>query len=330
MVRALYYTAVLGILLISAASAQEEKPLTGDDIREMLQPSESEHARRARELKYNEMHRLYRVTKNPDGNTDSGDTHKNKQKTPIEGRGPTSPEKGQNATNIDKVLPPEETDKQKKAPQVADKKQNSPAARFQKDRYVPPSWTSTQHNGGFGVDQVKRRGPRFGIRLGTRVYGEIRRSVTNAERNLCEIHLTKDIVGDIETMGRGTIIFAAKEFNNSTKLLELRTVKGITPDGVEFRINAYGMDINEVAGLSGTITTDGKSTKRSISRGGFEVGKSLATTLNDGTVLGAGIESATKNMLDEKETETHKTLNEPQYIIRVEPQPVILMVETTF
>lgn len=358
MVKIALYTIIPSILIAINTYAGdpagvERKPLTGDDISERLRKAEAEHARKGRLLKYDEMHQLYRVTgkkgvQGPGGETDSADPGTSPgKKTVVVSEGAQGKSNKDNGKGTDGNPTPSKKKKsggynestgQQSHPGASEKRQliepnkTNTKARKGKTRYIPPSWRVLKNTGtgDFKVDQVKKSGPRFGITIGTRIYGELRRPVSNAERNMCEIYLKRDAIGEYGTLKRGTIIFAKKQFNESTKLLEMRAVRGITPDKIEFRIDAYAMDMNEVAGLSGTITSDGKSAQRSLSKGGYAVGRSMAAVLNDGTPLAAGLEAATSNMLSETEKETDERLNKPRFVIRVDAQPVILMVEKTF
>lgn len=333
MVRIIITSLISVFLLVGVVNADPEEPLTGNKLREILNKSEREHSDKERNLKYDEVHKIFDIRKKESENKQTSatgqvvgaDLKTNKEEpnpdgnTPIEDRllGNEGTEKSKPTTNT--LVGVKTKPKSKRA-----------GVRKSNDRYVPPSWKVMQNTGDFAVDQVKAKGPKFGVRIGTRMRGEIRRPVTNAERNMCEIYLTEDVIGDHETLERGSIIFATKQFNKSTKLLEMRATNGITKDGREFRLSAYAMDVNEVAGLSGTITTDGNTAKRSMSEGGFEVGRSVISTLEGGNPIGAGVVAATENVLDEKEQETQIKQGEPQFIIRVAPQKLILMVDKTF
>lgn len=346
MVRYLFII-LTALTLAASAGAQDKESLNGDKLREILRKAEQEHARRQRDLKYDEMHQLYRVTprKGQGADQDSAGPDRNEKEKGAAPKEQAPPgvrveAGGYTDGHVEKSTEQDSADPKagvgggasaKTAPVSATPATNR-VGRYTRDRYVPrPNGTAQSvRGGGFAVDQVTPQGPYFGIRMGTRIRAEIRQPVTNAERNLCEIYIMQDVHGEIEIMPAGTIIFAAKQFNTGTNKLEVSTVKGITPKGEEFKIDAYGKDAMGVAGLSGTITTDGKAGKRSVSRGAFEVSKGMASALNNGTVVGVGVEAATKNLLSEKESETAKQLNQPQFIIRVDPQPVILMVEKTF
>lgn len=199
------------------------------------------------------------------------------------------------------------------------------------DRYVPPSWSALRKAGKVQESKSSRSsGPFFGIRLGTKFRAEIKQVVTNVESNLAEIHVVHDVIGDYGVMASGTKIYARKALNSGTNRLEMVTSHGITPQGREFRIKAIVLDINKSAGLSGAVTTDGNMAKRSAGQGAFEVGRTLVSKLNDGSIVGAGVEAAAENALEEKQDEVDKELRRPLYTITVQPQEFFIRVEQTF
>ncbi|MBT8342326.1 MAG: hypothetical protein HKP58_01175 [Desulfatitalea sp.] len=358
---------VTAFLFVSGTHAAE-KPIDGNELRRLLNPSEQEHYQHSRELKSDQMHLLL----------------KKRPGKPVSGGGQeTSEKKGRHAPNASadpssESPPAENTDgKGAKAPAPApaagtDGKENmastgvgappnsntaSPgsAAKTAKpvndpgrpdrsrrerknDRYIPPSWKASptagkMSVGGFqSVRSEKRKGPYFGIRLGTKIRARLPQVTTNVEQNLTEITITQDVYGDFKVLPRGSTLFAKKSLNPASKRLELLVVKGITPAprSEEFSIKGFVMDINNTAGLVGAVSTDGKAAQRSFAAGAFGVGKELAPMLNNGTLVGAGVEAAAENMLDEKETQIDKTLNEPSYIIYVNPQEIKIRIEETF
>ncbi|MCP4747026.1 MAG: hypothetical protein GY874_12940 [Desulfobacteraceae bacterium] len=204
----------------------------------------------------------------------------------------------------------------------------------QTDRYLPPSFSITSSPtkaGGFAKSSSsKDSGPLFGIRRGTKFRVETRQIVTNVERNQMEIFVIQDVIGDYLIMPKETKLYASQSLNSGTNKLEGFVVSGITPEGREFKMQGIILNINKAAGLSGSITTDGNAAKRSLSAGGFEVGRSIVSSLNDGSVIGAGVEAAADSAFSEKKTHVQKQLNKPLYIISVEPQQFIIRVEKTF
>lgn len=359
--------AVMVLATVVSVSAKDVRKVPdGDDLRKRLHNAEIAHSKRDQEVKFDQMHRLYRVISGSEESV-QGEAKGNRPASPASGEdmpvqesgndpdhsginedgrqegrglGPQGNEGnvGQPPVSGDAVASEEinssngsERPTQKGRGAHVPSATSAPSGPLgQRDRYIPPSWSVLQGSGSFDTDQVKQKGQRFGIHLGTRINGEIRRVVTNVERNLCEIYVTQDVVGDRRNIPKGSVLFADKSLNMGTKRLEFATVKGITPDKTEFVIKAYVMDVGEMAGLSGAISTDGKTVQRSVSKGAYAVGRQMVSALNDGSVVGAGVEAATDNALGEKETETDKTLGEPQYTITVPPQKVILRVEQTF
>ena len=271
------------LTLTMASADQPREPMDGDSLRQMLRKSEQQHRQRDLELKYDQMHELYKVNRRSESNQDTAgqpdqtqeaDKASNQavgsirmdalEKNVVEENSAGSSETDALARshlqeeNDQHDLTENESGKgsvsvkaQSGSTGPVEAGQGGKASALgREDRYVPASWKVLGGGGGFATDQAKVVGPTFGIRLGTRLTGEIRRVVTNVERNLCEVYLNRDVVGEKGVLPQGTTLFCQKALNPSTKRLEMMAVKGITPEGVEFTLQAYVMDLTEMAGLS--------------------------------------------------------------------------------
>lgn len=255
----------------------------------------------------------------------------------IKASGASLAENGSDPAAGQSVAGDQKSGKKSGAKSKARKSQGSSAQRLGSrggDRYIPPSLRAQKGKaklGGFQTDsREKEKGPYFGIRMGTKIRGRLPQVTTNVEQNLTEIVIEQDVYGDFKTMPRYTKLFAKKSLNSGSNRLELLAVKGITPQGEEFTLKGIVLDINHSAGLVGAVSTDGKTVQRSVAAGVFGLGKDIAPILNNGTLIGAGVEAAARNVMEEKEDETDASLNKPQYIIYVNPQDIQIRVEATF
>jgi len=171
----------------------------------------------------------------------------------------------------------------------------------------------------------------FGIRLGTWMEGNINRNTSNAEPGLVEITLTADIIGDKKTLKTGTLLFAQKQFNASTKRLEMMVQKGITPSGQEFKIAGLIFDTQKVSGLSGIVDMDNaNSVKRGASKGLIAAaGTAAAKSAAGATPFGSAASASVDSVLQDQSNVVEQTTGQ-QLTIYVSPQPLLIRVDQTF
>lgn len=146
-------------------------------------------------------------------------------------------------------------------------------------------------------DTPSRKGRKyFGITIGTWSKARLNRNTTNVEPGLIELTLTDAVHGKRKTLDAGTLFFAKKSLNNGTKRLELLIVKGITPDGKEFKVRGLIFDTNKVSGLRGIIDTDENMiAQNSLNTGLLAFGGAAAKEVSKvnpiGSALGDGLGS---------------------------------------
>ena len=170
----------------------------------------------------------------------------------------------------------------------------------------------------------------FGIRLGTWMEGNINRNTSNAEPGLVEITLTADIIGDKKTLKTGTLLFAQKQFNASTKRLEMMVQKGITPSGQEFKIAGLIFDTQKVSGLSGIVDMDNaNSVKRGASKGLIAAAGAAAKGAAGATPFGSAASATADSVLQDQSNVVEQTTGQ-QLTIYVSPQPLLIRVDQTF
>lgn len=168
----------------------------------------------------------------------------------------------------------------------------------------------------------------FGVRLGTWMEAHINRDTTSAEPGLVELTVTSDVVGDKKTLPSGSVLFAQKQLNSATKRMELHVQKGITPKGVEFKMNGQVFDLQRVSGLLGIISGDtDASIKRGASKGALAAVSAAARAIPGplSQAGGAAVDSVTNDagrVIDET--------TEQRLTIYVASQPVMIRVEDTF
>jgi hypothetical protein len=124
------------------------------------------------------------------------------------------------------------------------------------DLYIPPARHAAPERIARSDAVAINAKRQFGITLGTWFKARLSRNVSNAEGGLVELTVEDDVPGSHRTLARGAILFAEKSLNESTRRLELRVVKGITPSRLEFQLNARGFDLNRAAGVNAIISGD--------------------------------------------------------------------------
>lgn len=168
----------------------------------------------------------------------------------------------------------------------------------------------------------------FGVRLGTWMEARINRDTTNAEPGLVELTVTSDVVGDKKTLPSGTMLFAQQQLNAATKRMELHVQKGITPKGVEFKMNGQIFDMQRVSGLLGIISGDtDASIKRGASKGALAAVGAAARSI-PGPLSQAG-GAAVDSVANDASRVVDETM-EQRLTIYVAAQPVMIRVEDTF
>lgn len=168
----------------------------------------------------------------------------------------------------------------------------------------------------------------FGVRLGTWMEARINRDTTSAEPGLVELTVTSDVVGDKKTLPSGTVLFAQKQLNSATKRMELHVQKGITPKGVEFKMNGQIFDMQRVSGLLGIISGDtDASIKRGASKGALAAVGAAARSI-PGPLSQAG-GAAVDSVANDASRVVDETM-EQRLTIYVASQPVMIRVEDTF
>ena len=362
MVRVLY---ILFMVLIPLCVMANQKPLTGDDLRRLLSDSENEHAVHARELKSNRLHELLKPV------PEDEETAPKKETTPDEGTAtdehlalPKAIEDKPKATEnnfkfFSNPTPPRTKDISKQplvssvdspaedkehAQTVSDVKKTHPTADSKpkrrtpvhdEDRYVPPSWQFSAGRKASPIHSAQadvKKGPFFGIRLGTEFRAKLIRTTTNIEPTLTEFVVTDDVFGDFKMLSKNTKLYADKNVSDSSNRIYFNTVKGITPDGEEFEINATITDVsvNKLAGLTGAITTDNKLLSRSASNGAIAAGGEFVKQLASDSILGTAASAAAETAISEKEDESDARLGKAKFVIFVNPQEVFIRVDESF
>ena len=194
--------------------------------------------------------------------------------------------------------------------------------------YTPPPRSSAGSGEQAIVTDAVNSTVAFGIRLGSWLNASLDRNTTSGESGSVELTLTGDAIGDRRTLPAGTVLFADKNLNNTTKRMEMVVTHGITPTGLEFEMHGLVFDPQKTPGLAGVYVLD---KKESVSRGaqkGAIAAVGAAVGMAGPGVAGVATNAAAQSVLNDAGTVTDN--NAAQAVIYVSPQALIIRVEKQF
>jgi hypothetical protein len=196
------------------------------------------------------------------------------------------------------------------------------------DVYIPPARQNSTAQAGIVSDAIPATLV-FGIRLGTWMPATLSRDTSSAEPGTVELTIAEDIIGDRRTLPVGSVVFAIKTLNSSTKRMEMSVTHGITPAGHEFKLRGIIFDPLKVSGLTGIYTVDEKAIATHGLQKGTVAGIGAATqSMGAINPLIAAGGAATQSVLSD--TGGAVAYNAPTAVIYVSPQPLIIRVEERF
>lgn len=134
--------------------------------------------------------------------------------------------------------------------------------------------------------------------------------------------------GKRKPLATGTQFIAEKIYNPGTKRLEMRILKGVSPDGEEFTLRANVYDLDKRAGLGGLVKTK-KVVVPGFKRGLLRGGGRLVDELGTNTVLGTVASTTANTVINQKSQDISQSLT-TQYIIYVNQQTLFIRVEESF
>jgi hypothetical protein len=210
----------------------------------------------------------------------------------------------------------------------AAKKQDATTAPGVGEVYTPPPRSSAVSGEQAIVTDAVHSTVAFGIRLGSWLNASLDRNTTSGESGSVELTLTGDAIGDRRTLPAGTVLFADKNLNNTTKRMEMVVTHGITPTGLEFEMHGLVFDPQKTPGLAGVYVLDKKeSVSRGAQKGAIAAVGAAAGMAGPG-VAGAATNAAAQSVLNDAGTVTDN--NAAQAVIYVSPQALIIRVEKQF
>jgi hypothetical protein len=193
--------------------------------------------------------------------------------------------------------------------------------------YIPPPMSS---GAGKPVVDAVTPAANFGIRLGSWIEAELKRNTTSAETGAVELVVTASFAGDRGTLPAGTVVFADKGLNATTKRMEMRVTHGITPAGKEFDMQGLIFAPDKVPGLAGVFVLNRKEVVTSgVTKGALAAVGAAVGQVTGNPVTSAATNAATSSVLNDT-AQASQFNNGQQAVIYVSPQPLLIRVERQF
>lgn len=231
-----------------------------------------------------------------------------------------------------KPAPAEVTTAEPKAAPAPKKSAPSPAKEMNNDYYFPPSARAGKVRSANIVSSTSKEQPRakFGIRIGTEFDVKLPKNANNIQPGLIKLIVQQDVIGDIRVMPAGTELFGSPSVSKGSNHLYITLLRGVTPDGTEFKINGYVYSTAGKPGLAGIIKSDGKIIDRSLVEGGLALGSNLLSAAAGDGVVSTAVDAAAGTALDEGQDIARQRAGQSIMIVEAQPQKGIVVVGETF
>jgi hypothetical protein len=168
----------------------------------------------------------------------------------------------------------------------------------------------------------------FGIPLGTWFRVELTRSISSAENGQIELTVADDVPGAHRILPAGSLLFADKTYNDATKRLDCRLVRGITPKGYEFTLHASCYDLQRQAGLNGIVNVNQQAVaSRSVKSGVLSaMGAAAGAVAGTSSIATQGVRGAVGSITSDAQQANEETAP-PIYTIYVSPQVLLVRMD---
>lgn len=168
----------------------------------------------------------------------------------------------------------------------------------------------------------------YGIPFGKWAKVRLEREVTNADNGEIELILDEPLSGKKKDVDAGTILFASKTFNSSTKRMDLTILRAIMPDDKRVTIKAVVYDQNKLSGLPGTLERDRSGeVKAAIDKSALQVVGAVVDSTTDSTIAGQASNNVANEMLSNESRYVDKA---QEALIRVYPQIAYIRIVESF
>lgn len=180
------------------------------------------------------------------------------------------------------------------------------------------------------VSQPESKSVIFGIRIGTEIDVELVGGASNVQNGWMKFRVTRTVVGDKRHLPLNTLLFAhPTAVQGSPRLFTSSTMRGITPDGLEFSLNASIRANDRQSGLLAYVVNDGKTLYRAADEGKTALAQNLLSLAPGGVMADAG-KAAASQVVTEQQSESRVRYGSGVYVVQANPQPAVIEIEETF
>ncbi len=287
--------------------------VTGDDLRDLSSEAEQQQRQRAARLSADDLGGRFRLLEK------TQKVEKGQTVTATETSPSMSATQRRTASTRDAEPIPQESHSVSMRTSAS-----TPQTGSRAGEYVPPPREAVEAN--VHTDALTIDPTRFGISMGSWLQAELTRPTTSAEPGLLELTVTHDQPGRYRTLPKGTLLFAEKTVNGATQRLELRIVKGVTPDGNEFTLDAQLFDGQRHSGLAGVVLHRREDRLRYAAQDGvFGATRAWLRTVVSDDPIGAATRTAAEALVEE-EQQSGERYRAPTVTLAVPPQAVQIRV----
>ncbi|MDI9347370.1 MAG: conjugative transposon protein TraM [Methylacidiphilales bacterium] len=206
--------------------------------------------------------------------------------------------------------------------------QNKPQKNATDHSLSPARIVSTTNQPAFSVFSDSPGGKtklKYGISWGTWARASLNRTVNSHDNAAIEIYTSEDIVGKYRIIPKGSLLTGRHVLNTVTNRLTMQIIKGITPEGKEFIVQASIFDIEKRNGLQGYEINPIDKTQQALQKGvQTTTGAVLQQVLSPINPLAAGLVTTGQELLNQ-ELDQPKTKSVAN--IRVDPQSIFLRID---
>lgn len=169
----------------------------------------------------------------------------------------------------------------------------------------------------------------YGVQRGTWAEVRLTRSVSSSDSGSAEFYLQDNLEGTYQALPAGTVFFANKQINMSTRRMEAFVTLAKLPDGKEVKVSGWIYSVNQTAGLNGVLERDREGENQAAAGNAAlaSLGAAASTIGGAGSIAGTAVDSYTGEMVS---NERKYTNNAPTATIRVSPQRALIQITEPF
>lgn len=171
---------------------------------------------------------------------------------------------------------------------------------------------------------------KYGIKMGAQIQVKLVGGATSVQLGLVRFEILEAVVGVEGVLPVGTLLFGKPFANKGSERLQVRIIKGITPDGVEFSLRGWIRGSDGMDGLVGKVVSDGQLVARSMNEAVKVAGRAALASMADDSTPVISMKSGLSNAQSEQSAESDLVVGRPEFIVQAREQQAMLEIEQTF